>query len=148
MIRSLKQSFLSQLGSLSKLGSTTKDLKQFLSTINKIKPRSNISSSLSNGSKFWLPPTLIIIKYTFKQVFFQLVLMILKFPVHIYNEPEPIDTSDFNISTDQVMILLSELDPSCFIDPDGISSWFLKSFAATYNHSFIPRFSTFPLIMV
>ena len=74
MIRSSKQSFLS------KLGSSSKDSKLFWSTINKIKPRSNTSSSLTDGSILASTNS---DKANLLNKFFLLVLMILKFPVLI-----------------------------------------------------------------
>ena len=79
-----------------------------LYTINKIKPRSNTSSSLTDGSILASTNS---DKANLLNKFFSTCFNDSKVPC-TYNRPEPIDTSDFNISTDQVRILLSELDPS------------------------------------
>ena len=131
MIRSSKQSFLS------KLGSPSKDSKLFWSTINKIKPRSNTSSSLTDGSILASTNS---DKANLLNKFFSTCFNDSKVPC-TYNRSESIDTSDFNISTDQMRILLSELDPSSSTGPDGISSWFLKSFAASIAPSLSSLFN-------
>ena len=131
MIRSSKQSFLSKLGSYSK------DSKHFWSTINKIKPRSNISSSLTDGSILASTNS---DKANLLNKYFSTCFNDSKVPC-TYNSPEPIDTFDFNITTDQVRILLSELDQSSSTGPDGISSWLLKSFAATIAPSLSSLFN-------